>query len=66
VVLEATLSAAGKIKDVKVIQDVPNATADAKASLEGWRFMAATLNGHPVTSKIVLVFVFRPPANYSD
>lgn len=61
VVLEVALSARGKVKEVKVLRDVPGATDDAEAVVGDWRFMPATWNGHPVPSNIVLAFVFRPP-----
>jgi hypothetical protein len=62
VVLEAALSESGKVKNLKVICDAPGASSDAVAAVADWRFMPATLNGHPVPSKIVLAFVFRPPS----
>lgn len=62
VVLEVSLSADGKPEEVKVLGDVPGLTAEAKGALDDWRFMAATLNGRPVASKMVLVFAFRPVA----
>jgi hypothetical protein len=61
VVLEVALNSAGKVEKVKVLSDVPPATAEAVAVVGDWRFMPATLNGHAVPSKIILVFVFRAP-----
>lgn len=65
VVLEVTLSVTGKAEDVKVLRDVPPATAMVVPVVGNWRFMPATFNGHPVPSKIVLAFVLRPPGNLS-
>jgi hypothetical protein len=61
IVLEVTLSEKGEAGEVKVLQDFPPLTVEAKAVLGEWRFMPATFNGHPVASKIVLAFVFREP-----
>jgi len=60
VVLEVNLSAKGEAGDVKVLQDLPPFTSHAQAVVGDWRFMAATDNGHPIPSKIVLAFVFKP------
>jgi outer membrane biosynthesis protein TonB len=59
VVLEITLSETGKAGEVKVLRDIPPLTEEAKAAVGDWQFMAATLNGDPVRSKIVLAFVFN-------
>jgi hypothetical protein len=61
VVLEVTLSVTGKAENVNVLRDVPPATAEVVPVVGEWRFMPATLNGHPVPSKVVLAFVLRPP-----
>lgn len=58
VVLEVAVSEAGKAAEMKVLRDLPPLTDAAKAAVTDWQFMAATLNGVPVRSKIVLVFVF--------
>ena len=58
--LEVTLSAKGEPQDVKVVRDVPPFTQTAEAVLKDWRFMPATLNGHPIVSKILLAFVSPP------
>ncbi len=60
VVLEAVLNAEGKAKELRVLRDIPPLTEEAKAVVEKWRFIPATLNGHPVESRIVLVFLFPP------
>jgi outer membrane biosynthesis protein TonB len=59
VVLEVPVSETGKAGEVKVLRDLPPLTEAAMAAVGEWRFMAATLNGHPVRSKIVLAFVFN-------
>jgi hypothetical protein len=60
VVLEVNLNAQGEPGDVKVLQDLPPFTSHTQAVVADWRFMAATDNGNPIPSKIVLAFVFRP------
>ncbi len=63
VVLEVTLNRKGEVEeDVKVLRDLPPLTEEAMAVVGNFRFMAATFNGDPVPSKVVLAFVFRPPA----
>lgn len=64
VVLEVTLSAKGEAEEVKVLRDLPPLTAEAKAVVGNFRFMAATFNGDPVRSKIVLAFVFTAILSY--
>jgi hypothetical protein len=63
VVLEVALNEKGEAGEAKVLLDLPPFTEEAKAVVGQWRFMAATLNGKPVPSKIVLAFVSRPPAS---
>jgi TonB family protein len=62
VVLEVTLSEKGEAEEVKVLRDLPPLTAEAEAVVGDWRFTAATFNGSPIRSKIVLAFVSRPIA----
>jgi periplasmic protein TonB len=61
VVLLVNLNEKGEAGESKVLLDLPPFTGEAKAVLGQWRFMAATFNGKPVPSKIVLAFVSRPP-----
>lgn len=63
VVLEVTLNEKGEAGEAKVLRDLPPFTDEAKAVVGEWRFMAATFNGKPVPSKIVLAFVSPPPAS---
>ena len=62
VVLEVSLSEKGEAENVKVLRDLPPLTDEAKAVVGNFRFMAATFNGKPVRSKIVLAFVSQPLA----
>jgi TonB family protein len=61
VILEATIDEAGKAQSTKVLRDVSPFTAEAIRAVEDWRFMPATLNGAPLTSKAILAFVFSEP-----
>jgi hypothetical protein len=65
VVLEVSLSEKGEAGDVKVLRDLPPFTEGVKAVVGQWRFMAATFNGRPILSKIVLAFV-QPPVTTSS
>lgn len=62
VVLEVTLSEKGEAENVKVLRDLPPLTDEAKAVVGSFQFMAATFNGKPIPSKIVLAFVSQPLA----
>lgn len=58
VVLGATIDESGEVGEITVLRDLSPLTDVAKAAVANWRFMAATLNGAPVPSKIILAFVF--------
>jgi TonB family protein len=61
VVLQATVDRAGDVKDVNVLHGMANFDSFARGALKNWRFRAATLHGRPVTSKVVVAFIFQPP-----
>jgi len=63
VTLEVKIGNTGKAGDVKVLRDLPPWTERAELAVSKWRFMAATLNGHPVSSKILVVFVINIISN---
>jgi len=65
-VLEVTVSEKGEAGEAKVLRDLPPFTEEAKAVVGEWRFMAATFNGRPVQSKMVLAFVSPPPVSMSS
>jgi len=61
VVLEVTLNEKGEAgANVRVLRDLPPLTDEAKAVVGGFRFIAATFNGRPIPSKIILAFVSQP------
>jgi len=61
VLVRATVDSAGEIKDVNVLHGMPNFNSFAQEALKKWRFRAGTLRGEPVTSKIVIAFIFQSP-----
>jgi TonB family protein len=61
VLVQATVDSAGEIKDVNVLHGMPNFNSFAQEALKKWRFRAGTLRGEPVTSKIVIAFIFQSP-----
>jgi TonB family protein len=63
VVVQATVDAAGDVKDVTLLHGMANFDSFAKEALKKWRFRAATLHGKPVPSKIVIAFIFQSPYN---
>jgi TonB family protein len=61
VLVQATVDSAGDVKDVKLLHGMVNFNSFAQEALKRWRFRAGTLRGKPVTSKIVVAFIFQPP-----
>lgn len=61
VLLQATVDSAGDVKDVNVLHGMANFNSFAQEALKKWRFRAGTLRGKPVTSKVVIAFIFQPP-----
>jgi protein TonB len=48
VVLEALLSADGRVEQVRVLSGRPLLATSAQAAVEQWRYEPTTLNGRPV------------------
>jgi hypothetical protein len=61
VVLEVSLDDAAKITDIRIVRGIASLTEPAQSSVREWTFRAATLDGKPVSSKIVVAFSFAPP-----
>src|SRR5580704_13009874 len=61
VLLQATVDSAGVVKSVNVLHEMAGFNHFAQEALKNWRFQAATVRGRPVTSKIVVAFIFQPP-----
>lgn len=61
VILEVQLDKSGSINSVEVLHGIPSLTGPAIAAAKKWKFGAAKLNGHGITSSIPVAFVFVPP-----
>lgn len=61
VLVQVTVDSAGDVKDVNLLHGVAIFNSFAREALKKWRFRAATLRGKPVTSKIVVAFIFQSP-----
>jgi TonB family protein len=61
VLVQVTVDSAGEVKDVKLLHGMANFNSFALEAVKKWRFRAGTLRGKPVTSEIVIAFIFQPP-----
>jgi TonB family protein len=61
VLVQVTVDSAGDVKDVNLLHGAATFNSFAREALKKWRFRAATLRGKPVTSKIVVAFIFQSP-----
>jgi TonB family protein len=62
VVLDVTLDKNGNIANVATLREVPPLTASATGALKNWNFSAATYEGNPIQSNMIVAFVFRSPS----
>ena len=62
VVLEATVSDSGNVEDVRPIREIPSLTDVAIASIKGWHFKPASLDGRPIRSRTAVAVTFNPAA----
>jgi TonB family protein len=63
VVVQATVSANGTVRDVTVMRDLEGGFAPlAMDAARQWRFQPALRNGEPVPSKVAIAFVFSSRA----
>jgi hypothetical protein len=62
VVLNVTLDTNGNAARVATLRDVPSLTPSATSALKNWNFSAATYEGNPIQSHMVVAFVFRSPS----
>ena len=62
VVLNVTLDTNGNAAQLVTLRDVPPLTASATGALKNWNFSAATYEGNPIQSHMVVAFVFRSPS----
>lgn len=61
VLVQATVDGAGNVKDVNLLHGMANFNSFALEAFKKWRFRGATIRGEPVTSHIVIAFIFQPP-----
>ena len=59
VFFSVSLGAGGEPGKISVLQDVAPFTAAAEESLKNWKFSAASFNGRPEGSEMLVAFVFR-------
>jgi len=62
VIFNVTLDTNGNAAQVVTLRDVPPLTASAASALKNWNFSAATYEGNPIQSHMVVAFVFRSPS----
>jgi TonB family protein len=62
VVLDATIDKKGAVAKVQVVRGVPSLTSQSIKAVKSWGFTPATHKGQPITSHIVVAFVFPSPA----
>jgi outer membrane biosynthesis protein TonB len=62
VILNVTLGTNGNPAQVAILRDVPPLTASAIGALKNWNFSAASYEGTPIASHMVVAFVFRSPS----
>jgi hypothetical protein len=59
VVFSVSVGPGGEARKISLLKDVPPFTAAAERSLHGWKFAAASQNGRPEDSEMLVAFVFR-------
>jgi TonB family protein len=60
VVVQIALGTAGEVQHVRIIRALDPFTAVAVNAAKKWQFEASASDGRPITSNIVVVFVFAP------
>jgi Gram-negative bacterial TonB protein C-terminal len=65
VVLDVVVGRSGKIAKVHVVRGVQSLTPQATKAVKTWAFIAATFQGAPISSHMVIAFVFPSPGTGS-
>jgi outer membrane biosynthesis protein TonB len=65
VVLDVVVGSSGKITKVHVVRGVQSLTPQATKAVKAWMFSAATFQGTPISSHMVIAFVFPAPGTGS-
>jgi TonB family protein len=63
VVLSLSISKTGQVQKVRVARDVAALSPAALAAVKSWKYAPATLNGQPVSSSLIVAFVFQRNLN---
>jgi hypothetical protein len=61
VVLSLTIDKSGALIKTRVVRDVPSLTAPVVTAVKSWSFNPGTFRGEPISSKMIVAVVFRPP-----
>jgi protein TonB len=59
VILEAVISEAGRVRDVRVLRSIPLLDAAAIEAVKQWEFTPTLLNGHPVPVLMTVTVAFQ-------
>jgi hypothetical protein len=59
IVFAVSLNAAGEMSGCSALTDVPPLTNAAESSLRSWKFMPASFEGTPQSSRMLVAFAFR-------
>jgi outer membrane biosynthesis protein TonB len=65
VVLDVVVGSSGKVAKVHVVRGVQSLTPQATKAVKAWTFSAATFQGTPIGSHMVIAFVFPSPGTGS-
>jgi TonB family protein len=65
VVLDVVVGSSGKVDKVHVVRGVQSLTPQATKAVKTWTFSAATFQGTPIRSHMVIAFVFPSPGTGS-
>ena len=65
VVLDLSLDDMGAVTRVSVTRDILSLTSVATASIQSWKFTAASSHGNPQPSTVRVAFVFRPRSYFA-
>jgi outer membrane biosynthesis protein TonB len=59
VVLSLSISRTGQVQKVRLAKDVAALSPAALAAVKSWKYAPATLNGQPISSRLIVAFVFQ-------
>jgi len=61
IVLDVTVSESGSVAEVHPVYTVPSLTKISVEAVKKWRFTPGTIRQTPVTSRAIVVFIYRAP-----